>query len=225
LSELGDDSASYLWRVYAAREIMRLHREDPATLGRLERLHGAKASAEEVLQPAARTTTFEQPADVLRARRAGALVPLAPSLADRHVAVSPRMGELASRLGAARETYRALRPEAVAVLAYIGLGVEAISGAAPLTVTSAVRDRAYQRLVTRRNNQATRGYSLHTTGYAFDVLRSYRSNRQAGAFQFWLDRLQALGLIAWVREPAAIHVTVSDRGRELVPFLVAAPDR
>jgi hypothetical protein len=80
-------------------------------------------------------------------------------------------------------------------------------------------------LVTRRNNQATRGYSLHTTGYAFDVLRSYRSNRQAGAFQFWLDRLQALGLIAWVREPAAIHVTVSDRGRELVPFLVAAPDR
>ena len=129
------------------------------------------------------------------------------------------MGELAGRLGVTRASYRALRPEAAAVLAYIGLGVEAISGETPLTVTSAVRDRAYQRLVVRRNVQATRAYSLHSTGYAFDVLRSYRSEQQASAFQFWLDRLQALDLIAWVREPAAIHVTVSDRARELVPFL------
>jgi hypothetical protein len=89
-----------------------------------------------------------------------------------------------------------------------------------LTVTSAVRDRAYQRVLGRRTPEATRGYSLHTTGFAFDVLRSYRSARQARAFQFWLDRLQALDLIAWVREAGAIHVTASSRGRALVPFLV-----
>jgi hypothetical protein len=29
------------------------------------------------------------------------------------------------------------------------------------------------------------------------------------AFQFMLDRLSILNLIAWVREPGAIHVTVS----------------
>ena len=42
------------------------------------------------------------------------------------------------------------------------------------------------------------------------------SRRQALAFQFWLDRLQALDLIAWVREPGAIHLTVSRRARQLV---------
>jgi hypothetical protein len=31
-----------------------------------------------------------------------------------------------------------------------------------------------------------------------------------------LDRLQALDLIAWVREPAAIHVTVASEARALV---------
>jgi hypothetical protein len=136
------------------------------------------------------------------------------------VAVASRTGELAGRLDRSPATYRALRPEALAVLAYIGLGVEAISGAAPLTVTSAVRDRRYQRLVAESNAAATRGYSLHTTGYAFDVLRTYRSRAQASAFQFWLDRLQALNLIAWVREPHASHVTVSAQARPLVPLLV-----
>ena len=220
LARLGDDSATYLWRVLAAREIMRLHRENPVELARLQRLQGAKASAEEVLHPPSTTTVFARPADVLRARRGGLLSPIAPAVEGKHVRVSDRMGELAGRFGVPPETYRALRPAALAVLAYIGLGVEAISGEAPLTVTSAVRDRAYQRLLTRRNTQATRAYSLHTTGYAFDVLRSYHSDRQARAFQFWLDRLQSLNLIAWVREPGAIHVTVSERGRALVPDLI-----
>jgi hypothetical protein len=220
LAQLGDDSATYLWRVLAAREIMRLHREDPVELARLQRLHGAKASAEEVLHPPSTTAVFARPADVVRARSDGLLAAIAPAVEGRHVRVSDRMGELAGRLGVPPETYRALRPAALAVLAYIGLGVEAISAEAPLTVTSAVRDRAYQRLLTRRNAEATRNYSLHTTGYAFDVLRSYRSDRQARAFQFWLDRLQSLNLIAWVREPGAIHVTVSERARELVPQLI-----
>ncbi len=73
----------------------------------------------------------------------------------------------------------------------------------------------------KNNIQATRAYSLHTTGYAFDILRSYRSRRQAVAFQFMLDRLTALNLISWVVEPAAIHVTVSSDARVLLPLLTA----
>jgi hypothetical protein len=52
-------------------------------------------------------------------------------------------------------------------------------------------------------------YSLHTTGYAFDVARSYASARQAAAFQFVLDRLTATGAIAYIRESTAIHVAVA----------------
>ncbi|MEA2422704.1 MAG: hypothetical protein QOF55_1803, partial [Thermoleophilaceae bacterium] len=60
---------------------------------------------------------------------------------------------------------------------------------------------------------------LHTTGYSFDILRSYRCRRQAVAFLFMLDRLTALNLIAWAVEPAAIHVTVSGDARVLLPVL------
>ena len=124
------------------------------------------------------------------------------------------MGERAGRLDRPRSLYRALRPEALAVLAYIGTGVRAISQTSPLVLTSTVRDRRYQRLLVDDNREATRNYSLHTTGWAFDIERSYASRAQARAFQFMLDRLQALDLIAWVREPAAIHVTVSPRVRD-----------
>ena len=78
-------------------------------------------------------------------------------------------------------------------------------------MTSTVRDEAYQQQLVRRNREATRNYSLHTTGWAFDVARDYASRRQALAFQFVLDRLQVLDAIAWVREPGAIHITVVER--------------
>ena len=52
LAALGDDSATYLWRVMAAREIMRLYRSDPDALDRISALQNAKNSAEEVLHPA-----------------------------------------------------------------------------------------------------------------------------------------------------------------------------
>jgi hypothetical protein len=71
----------------------------------------------------------------------------------------------------------------------------------------------------RGNREATRRYSLHTTGWAFDVLRDYRSRRQALTFQFVLDRLRTLNAIAWVREPRAIHVTVSRDAEVLLPLL------
>ena len=48
-------------------------------------------------------------------------------------------------------------------------GTETISDRQPLVVTSTVRDQRYQRQLLRRNTEATPGYSLHTTGYAFDV--------------------------------------------------------
>ena len=44
----------------------------------------------------------------------------------------------------------------------------------PLIVTSTVRDEAYQQQLVRRNREATRNYSLHTTGWAFDVARDLR---------------------------------------------------
>ena len=107
------------------------------------------------------------------------------------------------------------------MLCYLAGIVHAISGSAsPLVVTSAVRDESYQRLLSQENPEATAAYSLHTTGYAFDLLRRYGSNAQARALQYELDRLQALNLIAWVREPSAIHVTVSSRAAELVPVML-----
>ncbi len=220
LAALGDDSATYLWRIGAAREIMRLYRSDPARLDRLAALQTAKNSAEEVLHPKDATERFATPKDVRDAYDDGDLVALtAATLAPHGIAIHPGMGELAPRLQRKPATYRGLRPEALAVLAYIGEGVKAISGAPSLVVTSSVRDESYQRLLVRSNGEATRNYSLHTTGWSFDILRTYRSRAQASAFEFMLERLQAHNLIAWVREPAAIHVTVSADARRLAAVL------
>jgi soluble lytic murein transglycosylase-like protein len=217
LAALGDDSATYLWRVAAAREIMRLYRSDPAQLDRESALQNAKGSAEEVLHPEDETQRFATPSDLRAAYRDGRIVPLAATtLAEHGLAIDRGMGELAGRLGLARTTYRGLREPALALLTYIGTQVEAIAGQGPLAVTSTVRDGRYQRLLLTRNRQATPNYSLHTTGWTFDVLRSYRSRAQALAFEFMLERLQSQDLIAWVREPAAIHVTVSSDAQRLV---------
>ena len=140
--------------------------------------------------------------------------------AAHRAARDPRMGELAGRLSQPAGLYRGLRPEALAMALYIGAQVRELSGgASPLVVTSTVRDERYQRLLVRSNREATRNYSLHTTGWAFDVERRYRSGAQARAFQFVLDRLQVLGAIAWVREPDAIHITVARDAKSLLPLL------
>ena len=76
-------------------------------------------------------------------------------------------------------------------------------------MTSTVRDERYQHVLAATDEEATHAYSLHTTGFAFDIARDYRSRAQALAFQWVLDRLTARGMIAWVREPQAIHVTVA----------------
>jgi Family of unknown function (DUF5715) len=221
LARLGDDSPTYYWRVLAATEIMRLYRDDPERLQELDLLHRAKASAEEVLHPPIETDRFADAVDLARAWDEG-LLQRVPNEPDRlGFAVARGMGELALRLGQPTRLYRGLRAEALAMLVYIGDRVRRLSGATrALTVTSTVRDDSYQRLLRSRNSEATGGYSLHTTGYAFDIRRRYESDEQAQAFQFVLDRLTARGLVAWIREPAAIHVTVARDAEVLVPELL-----
>jgi hypothetical protein len=217
LSDFGDDSKTYLWRVLASERVMDLYRNDRAELERLTRLHAAKASSEEVLHPRSETEVFEDADDLKAAYDAGELRPFPDDPARYGLRRDRRMGELAKRLDQDPEIYRGLRPEALAAAVYIGRSVRELADArSPLIVTSSVRDQAYQDVLARRNPEATRAYSLHTTGFAFDVRRRYRSERQARAFQYLLDRLQSLNLIAWVREPGAIHITVSGEARRLL---------
>ncbi len=225
LARLGDDSPTYYWRVLAAREIMRLHRDDPERLAELDLLHAAKASHEEVLHPPAETERFADAADVQRAWDGHALQRLPDDASGLGFAIDRTMGELAGELGQPRELYRGLRAEALATLVYVGRRVQQISRASqPLAITSAVRDDTYQDLLRDGNPEAAQGYSLHTTGYSFDVRRQYESGAQAEAFQFLLDDLTARGLIAWVREPAAIHVTVASEAEQLVDALLEPGD-
>jgi hypothetical protein len=60
---------------------------------------------------------------------------------------------------------------------------------------------------------------LRTQGASFDVARRYTSHAQALTFQFVLDRLRVLDVIAWSREGGAIHVTVSRDAAALEPLL------
>ena len=220
LSALGDDSSTYLWRIYAAREIMRAYREDTDELAETADLYTAKNSAEEVLHPEDETEVFDDPDELEAAYRDGQVrsFPQAPrALGLRR---DPRMGELARRLERPRRLYRGLQPDAYALAAYAAwLTRRAGGGSSPLTVTSTVRDREYQEVLAARNPEATDNYSLHTTGWAFDVSRAYASRTQARAFQFALDRIQSLDLIAWVREPAAIHVTAGPGAARLSGLL------
>jgi hypothetical protein len=84
------------------------------------------------------------------------------------------------------------RPEALAALAYIGAGTKDISGQAPLIVARA-------------------------RGFGLEIARRYRSRRQALAFQFMLDRLQAWNLIAWNRAGRLIQIAVSGEAARLLP--------
>jgi hypothetical protein len=220
LAALGDDSSNYWWKVLAARDIMRLYREDRPQLERLAALHGSKASAEEVLHPPDETEIYAKPDDLARAWDDGVIVPFPEDEAITGLRRDRRMGELARRIDEPAERYRGLRRSALAMALYIGAQVRELSGGqAPLIVTSTVRDGDYQRALIDRNGEATRRYSLHTTGWAFDVLREYRSRRHALAFQFVLDRLRSLNAIAWVREPRAIHITAGPDAEVLLPLL------
>jgi hypothetical protein len=211
LSAFGDESSEYYWKVLASREIMRLYRDDRDELRRLQRLHEAKATAEEVFHPRDETEVFDDPDDLSAGWRDGDVVPI-PDGEPLGYVLGDRLGEFAPQLDADPALYRGLRREALAVLARMAAWVRELNGGSgSLIVTSAVRDREYQRQLGEQNPEATDAYSLHTTGWSFDVLREYESGSQAESFQFVLDRLQALGVIDYAVEPNAIHVTVSGR--------------
>ena len=223
LASLGDDSSTYFWRVLAARGIMREYRRDPEALSRTAALHTSKASAEEVLHPPGSTEVFADPEALEDAYRAGELRPFPAEPQRTGLRRARQMGDLARRLKRGRRLYRGLRPEAYALALYMTRLVRrAGGGSKPLVVTSTVRDQTYQDLLTVSNPEATTEYSLHTTGYAFDLFRRYSGKRQAEAVQFALDRLEALNLIAWAKEPAAIHITVSRDAGALTPLLERA---
>lgn len=227
LSGLGDDSATYLWRVQAANEILHLAAENPDALAERTKLMNERNSAEVAMHPPDQTDHFADGDALQAAYDDGEIATLPPAYLLRHgLRLDPQMGELADRVGEQPKLYRGLRREALATLAYIGTGVRAISGVQrPLRVTSTVRDDRYQDALLHVDDQATDDYSLHTTGFAFDIARDYASPKQAMALQFLLDRLTALNLIAWVREPGAIHVTVSsDAARLMQPMGVLPAD-
>jgi hypothetical protein len=89
-----------------------------------------------------------------------------------------------------------LRPEAASLALYMAAQVRAIYGAPTLRITRA-RDG----------------------GWTFDVSRRYASHRQALAFQYALDRLQVLNVLAWARSSRAIHVTAGRDAKVLEPLL------
>jgi hypothetical protein len=177
----------------------------------LAALQVAGDSAEHVLRPPATTPRFADEDALKSAYDDGRLV----ALPDRPAATGLRP------LRSLRPVFRGLRPEALALALYVGAETRAASGdpRSALTISSTVRDQAYQRLLVRSNPEATRNYSLHTTGWAFDVLRRYRSKRQALAFQFVLDRLQVLNVLAWTRTGRTIHITASPDAGRLQPLL------
>jgi soluble lytic murein transglycosylase-like protein len=89
-----------------------------------------------------------------------------------------------------------LRPEALALALYAGALVRTISGAPALRVTGA-----------------------GDGGWTLEVSRRYASRRQALAFQYVLDRLQVLNVIAWSRSANSIAVTVARDAKVLEPLL------
>jgi hypothetical protein len=89
-----------------------------------------------------------------------------------------------------------LRPEALGVALYIAAEVRTISKAPSLRVTGA-----------------------NDGGWTFRVSRRYASDEQAQAFQFALDRLQVLNVIAWSRSATSISITASRDARVFAPLL------
>jgi hypothetical protein len=217
LDSLDDDTQNYLWKVLAAERIMWLYRHDPRELAAQDWLQARKSSGEEVLHPSSRTPQFATPNAIARAWKRGALERIPRDWHRTHVKAGRYLGQMASRLGRRRALYAGLRPVALEALLTIGRRTFEIShDRTPLLVGSAVRDERYQRVLARHNTNATHSYSMHTTGFAFDLIRSYGSKRQAAALQFELDRLQALDVIQYIKEPGNIHVAVaSDAGRKL----------
>ena len=211
LSGFGDDSSLYYWRVLGAIQIMRLYRSDPSALGRLTNLQTEADSTAAVLHPPDRTPSFADPGELAAAYASRAVLPLPSNAAQLGLAYDSGMGSLAGKVGAPVALYRGLRPAALDLLIELAARVRDLSGVkAPLTVSSTVADQRYL-------NQLGVSDPPTATGYTFQLERSYASRAQAVALQAMLDRLQALNLIAWTRQPLTIEVTAaSDASQAIV---------
>ena len=220
LNQLSDDSQTYYWRILAAREIIHLYRSQPATLVRLARLHDHRPSADWVLHPPGSSTSFSSPSDLKQAWAEGLIQPLPNQPRRLHYQLDTNIGALSKRVGAQPTLYKGLRPEALALLLYLADHVQQLSQApTPLTLASAVTDSAYQRQFAE-SRSSTAADQLATTGYAFSIRRRYSTGAQAAAFQYELNRLQALDLIAWTRTPTTIDITVASQARTLIKTML-----
>jgi hypothetical protein len=210
LSGFGDQSSLYFWRVLGAAQIMRLYRSDRAALKRLARLETGYDSTAFVLHPPDRVSAFADPAALSAAYAQRTLVPLPRNAGQLGLFYGRSMGALARRLGAPAALYRGLRPVAVDLLVELAGRVRALSGfPGPLIIHSTVLDTRYQGLLGTSDSPAG-------TGYTFTITRRYGSPAQATALQAMLDRLQALNVIAWVRRPDTIEVTVAGDASQVI---------
>jgi soluble lytic murein transglycosylase-like protein len=218
LASLSDDSRNYAWKVLAAREALKLYRTERADPDPQAALQGAAPAGQAVLHPdAASVSETPDKGDVDKLWDDGTLQPIPNSPKLYGIRLDPTLG---SGGDVDAKDLRGLRPEALAMLLYLGAGVRGVSGGkGALTVTAALTDRGSDsRLAGVGEGLAER--VLHAQGWSFDISRRYGSPAQAAAFQFMLDRLQALDLIGWTRYPTTIHVTVSSAAAKLVPTML-----
>jgi hypothetical protein len=190
---------------------MDLFRHDPARFERLADLHDRLPSAEVVLHPPAASGRFADAGQLEAAVASGVLVPARPGQ-GAHFAIDPRLEKVAAHLTETPGTYVALRPRASRMLSYLTAKVYELSGdERKLTVTRAAYDEESAPTLTPPDPGAAAHGGVHATGFAFDIRRRYGSGAQAAAFEWTLERLEALGLIAWTRGQSVIHVIVSPR--------------
>ena len=148
---------------------------------------------EEVFHPENETEVFETPDEISDALDDGDLVPL-PDEPALGWEPDQDIGELAGELDQSPELYRALRPEALATLTYLAGLVREQSGAATPAAGDERRPRPHLPGPARAVElQATAEYSLHTTGWAFDIRRDYESKQQARSVPVRARPPQSLG--------------------------------
>jgi len=211
LASLGDDSQTYYWRVLGALGVLRLLRTDPGRLERLAELHDRLPSAARVLHPPGARERYADRAELAGALARGVLVDVRRNNGS-HFMIDPQFLRVLGPLTESPDDYLALRPRAARFLAYLATKVHELSGEErPLALTRAAYDEETAMALTPRDPGAIADSDMHATGFAFDIRRRYGSGAQAAAFQWTLERLEALGLIAWTRGRSVIHVVVSPR--------------
>ena len=133
-------------------------REDPGASWRARACTRARTPPRRCCTPPAETERFGDPSSRSRPRGATASWPrCAPPAARPRAADRPADGRAGRAPGPAPALYRALRPGARSTLLTLAARRTPDRRApAALTVTSSVRDERYQRLLVRRNTEATR---------------------------------------------------------------------